>query len=201
MGATVSGPRYTYFAYGLRFESSFPLPELRPVPCSTPDITIGYGDVPSSLSNPTAHGVAWQAAPGQLLVSVDEVARYLILENREIRVQPLPGASTDDVRVFLLGSVLGALLQSRQMLVLHASVIATRRGAVLFMGPCGAGKSTLLGAFLTAGYTMLADDKAGLVLNQDGIPEAMSGCPVIRLTRHAVSELRYPTDGCRLAGS
>ena len=188
--------RYTYTAYGLHFESSFPLPELLPATHGKPDITICYADVPASLSQPSANGIAWQSAPGQMLLSVEEVARYLIVENREIRVHPLPGTTEVDVRIFLLGSVLGALLHARQMLVLHASVIQTERGAVAFMGRSGAGKSTLLGAFLQRGYAMLADDKAGIILDEEGAPQVMPGLPLIRLTEDAVKELRYPVHGC-----
>lgn len=193
--------RYTYTAYGLHFESSFPLPELLPATHGNPDITICYGEVPASLPQSSANGIAWQSAPGQMLLSVEAVARYLVVENREIRVHPLPGTREVDVRTFLLGSVLGALLHARQMLVLHASVIQTERGAVLFMGRSGAGKSTLLGAFLQRGYAMLADDKAGIILNEDGAPQAVPGFPLIRLSEDAVKELRYPVHGCQLQQS
>ena len=99
--------------------------------------------------------MAWQSAPGLLLLSVEEVARYLIVDNREMRIQRLPGSIESDVRIFLLGSVLGALLHARQMLVLHASAIQTEQGAVLFIGRSGAGKSTLLGALLLRGYPII----------------------------------------------
>jgi hypothetical protein len=130
-----------------------------------------------------------------MLLSVNEVARYLVLGNREIRIHPLPGSSEADIRTFLLGSVLGALLHTRQMLVLHASAIQTERGAVVFMGRSGAGKSTLLGAFLQSGYSMLADDKAGICLTGDGVVRAMPGLPLIRLTEAAAEKLRYPVQG------
>jgi hypothetical protein len=192
---------YTYTAYGLHFASSFPLPELRPARNDAPDITISYGEVPACLPLPSANGVAWQAGPGRMLLDVAEIARYLLVENREVRIQPLPGVAEKDVRIFLLGSVLGALLHARQMLVLHASVIQTERGAVLFLGRTGAGKSTLLGALLQRGYNMLADDKAVIALNEAGLPQALPGFPLLRLTAEAVKELQYPTQGAELRHS
>lgn len=189
--------RYSYTAYGLNIESSFPLPELRPAPHCVPDVTISYGDVPASLPQPSSNGIAWQSAPGQMLLSVTEVARYLVVSDSEIRVDPLPGTGEADVRTFLLGSVLGALLHSRQMLVLHASAIHTARGAVLFMGSSGVGKSTLLGAFLQRGYAMLADDKAGIVVDDCGVPLALPGFPLIRLAEDAVNKLQFPVNGSR----
>jgi hypothetical protein len=189
-----SNNRYTYTAYGLNFASALPLPELLPAVAESPDVTIGYGDVPVSLPDACENGVAWQSAPGQLLLSVVGVARYLLIENREIRIQPLPGSADVDVRTFLLGSVLGAMLHARRMLVLHASVIQTDAGAVLFMGRSGAGKSTLLGAFLQRGYLMMSDDKAGITLDERGVPYVMPGLPFIRLTHEAATALRYPVD-------
>lgn len=183
---------YTYTAYGLHFASAFPLPELRPATNGKADITVSYGEVPNTLPSPSANGVAWQSAPGQLLLSVEEVARYLILDNQKIIIQPLPGSREADVRIFLLGSVLGALLHARQMLVLHSSVIQTKHGAALFMGHSGAGKSTILGTFLQRGYSMLADDKAGIVVNKDSIAQVMPGLPFARLTKETVEELKLP---------
>jgi hypothetical protein len=183
---------YRYTAYGLRFDSSFPLPELTPAEKGQPDVVICYGEVPDSLPEPSANGIAWQSGSGQVLLSVSEVARYLIVANREIRIHPFPGSSETDIRTFLLGSVLGALLHSWKMLVLHASVIQTARGAVLFMGRSGAGKSTLLGAFLRRGYAMLTDDKAAIIRAEDGVPHALPGLPIIRLTEDAAELVRYP---------
>lgn len=185
---------YTYTAYGLNFASEFPLPELRPHQNGAPDVRIGYGDVPESLPFPSDNGIAWQAAPGKLLLTVKEVARYLIIENREVIVKPLPGSRAEDVRIFLLGSALAAVLHAQKMLVLHAGVIQTKSGAVLLMGNSGAGKSTLTAAFLKRGYAILADDKAGIALDENGVAQTLPGFPRIRLTKDAVEKLQFPTE-------
>ena len=75
-----------------------------------------------------------------------------------LRLNTAEGSLGSDIRVFLLGSCLGALLHQRGVLALHASAIETDQGAVLFMGDSGMGKSTTLQAFIKRGYKMLADD-------------------------------------------
>jgi hypothetical protein len=80
------------------------------------------------------------------------------------------------------------------MLVLHSSVINTPKGAVLMMGKSRAGKSTLLGTFLKRGYSMIADDKAGIVVNKNGIAEAMPAFPMTRLTKETVKKIHFPVD-------
>lgn len=184
---------YTYKAYGLNFASTFPLPELSERKNGAADISVSLGKVPNTLPFPSDNGIAWQSEPGKLLLNVSDVGNYLILGNHQIVIEPFPGSKEDDVRIFLLGSVLGALLHARKMLVLHSSVIQTKLGAVLFMGSSGAGKSTLLGAFLKRGYAMMADDKAGIVVNENGVAEVMPGFPYARLTKETVDELRIPT--------
>jgi hypothetical protein len=185
-----------YTAYGLHIASEFQLPELQSAPgTGSPDVTVRYGYVPASLPEVSANGIAWQSSEGQLLLNVHQVGRYLIVEDREIRVQPSPSTTDEDIRLFLLGSVLGALLHGRHILVLHASVIQTAKGAVLFMGRSGSGKSTLLGAFLQRGYKMLTDDKAGIVVDSNGAPVALPGMPFLRLTEDAVRKLGFPVDG------
>lgn len=183
---------YTYTAYGLTFSSTFPLPEFRPHTNGANDVNISYGKVPESLSSPSDNGIAWQTEPGKLLLTVKDVARYLVLGNQEVVIEPFPGSNEADIRVFLLGSVLGAVLHAHHMLVLHASVIQTKNGAALFMGNCGAGKSTLLGAFLKRGYAMLTDDKAGIVIDKNGTAQVLPGFPRVRLTKDAVKKLDFP---------
>ena len=183
---------YTYTAYGLHFASGFPLPELTAHANGKPDIIVNYGEVPETLPFASDNGLVWQSAPGKLLLTISDIGRYLIIENREIIIEPLPGIEEKDVRTFLLGSVLGALLHARQMLVLHSSVVRTKRGAVLFMGHSGAGKSTILGTFLQRGYGMIADDKAGIVVNNDGIVQVLPGLPFARLSRETVEEIAMP---------
>lgn len=185
---------YDYTAYGLNFSSTLPLPEFRKNDddAAAPDITIRYGEVPENLQSPSDYGIAWQAEEGKLLLTVERVARYLITGNDRVVVEPLPRSREPDVRAFLLGSVLGALLHGRQIFVLHASVVQTGGGAVLFMGNSGAGKSTLLGAFLKRGYAMLSDDKAGITLDDSGRIQVLTGFPRVRLTKNVVEKLRFP---------
>jgi hypothetical protein len=188
------GP-YRYLAYGLSLDSEIALPGLLAGPLGKPDVVIRYGEVPPSLPSPSALGVAWQDGPSRRLLSVVGVARYLIIDNREIVVEPEPNGRVEDIWVWLLGSILAALLYGRHILVLHASVVEYGDGAVLFAGRSGVGKSTLLAAMLMRGYSMLADDKTGIVVNENGGADVLPGFPLVRLTEEATDMLSYPLDG------
>jgi hypothetical protein len=189
---------YRYTVYGLCVESSLPLPELTPATGGVPDVTIGYARVPESLPFPSSHGIAWRSAPGRLLTSVDGVARYLISDGREIWIDRVPGCDDVDVRTFLLGSVLAAVLHGRRMVLLHASAIHTGRGVVVFMGHCGAGKSTLAAALSQRGHRLFADDRVRVMLDETGGASAVAGARVMRLTAASARELNVPGYGVAL---
>ncbi len=163
---------YNYSAYGLNIYSEIPLPELLPGTEAPPDITICCRDVPGILLGKTTKFGIWEARKGELLLKIDHIAHYLILDGREIRVEAAVGSTAEDIRVFLLGSAMAALLHQRRLLVLHASSIQTERGAVLFMGRSGSGKSTLSAALVQRGYPLLADDVSAVTLNVTTQPSA-----------------------------
>jgi hypothetical protein len=175
-------------------ETDFPCPELVPAE-GRPDVVIRVGPVPERLDQAAAGGVMYQTDGGRFILNVDGVGRYLVSGGREIRIQPAPGATWSDVRVFLFGSCLGALLHQRGLLALHASAIRTPIGGVLFCGPSGAGKSTILGALLQRGYSMLADDVTGLVVNESGGVSIVPGFPRTRLWEDAALKLGKDLDG------
>lgn len=153
------------------------------------DAIFRLGEVPAELPASKSGGARFQAAPGRLLAWMDGVARYLTTDGREIVVQPEPGATEGDLRTLLLCSPLGALLHQRGLLPLHASVIATPKGAVAFMGSSGRGKSTLAAHFGQRGFRILADDIAVISFDPMGRPEVAPGIPQLKLWPKSVAEL------------
>ncbi len=187
---------YNYQAYGLRFRSDMWLPELPEVESASEepvDVFLRLGRLSSDLK--LARGYGYQANPDEFLLNCPDIARYLVSNGNEIVIEPLHGSIDSDVRVFLLGSAFGALLHQRQLLVMHASVINTPRGAVLFSGPSGAGKSTLLGEMMRRGYRMMVDDVCGVVLDSHNLPMVVPGYPRTRLWADSAAKLDVSTVG------
>lgn len=176
--------------YGLTIAAWIPFPELETASADAPvDAIFRLGEVPASLVAPESSGATFQAAPRRLLVWIEGVARYLSVDGQEIVVQPEPGAIESDLRALLLCSPMGGLLHERGLLPLHASVIATPGGAVVFMGNSGRGKSTLAAHFRQRGFKVLADDIAVVTFDDGGRPLVQPGLPQFKLWPHSVAEL------------
>ena len=72
---------------------------------------------------------------------------------------------------------------------MHASAIATPRGAVIFMGSPGAGKSTMAASFRRRGFRVLADDISVIRFESDGLPWVTPGFPQFKLWPDALEKL------------
>ena len=99
-------------------------------------------------------------------------------DRRTIVFQPTPGADIDLARTDLLSRVLLLALDDRATLWLHGSAVATRGGAIGFLGASGVGKSTLALA-LTArgGASHICDDTLAI---------EMGGALLVRATDHTL---------------
>jgi hypothetical protein len=179
-----AGLAYRYAVFGLSISSPFPLPELEEAPVAWPaDVEIVLGEPPLA-SEERLDG--FFATPTGGLLDVLGIARYRIDAGRRITVEPYPTGSERHMRLYLLGSALGALLHQRRLLPLHANAMHLGGQAVAFMGKSGAGKSTMAAWFHDRGSPVLADDVCVVTLGDGGEPMAHPGIPRLRLWRDAL---------------
>ena len=144
-GAAVDRPMHDYTAYGLHIRSAVALPFAHwpGSAAEAPDVVIGFAKTPTALSAPVDRiGKLHprELAPGAFLLTVAGRVRFHVIDGREIRIEPL-GGGIHDVRAFLTGPVLAALLKQHGVAAFHASAVATKDGAILFLGKGGSGKS------------------------------------------------------------
>ncbi|WP_295393067.1 hypothetical protein [uncultured Thiodictyon sp.] len=183
-----------YTCYGLTFVSDLALPELLAAAASAarsePDVQIRLGQVPTEgLTDGRQRGPFLWVSPRALWLRVPRIARFLVSDGNLITIAPEPGVDEDSIRVFLLGSALGALLFQRGLLVLHGNAIRIGEQCMVCVGASGAGKSTLAAGFLRRGYEILGDD----VIAVDADCRALPGFPRIKLWQDTAQRLHIDT--------
>jgi hypothetical protein len=185
-----------YAVFGLQLSSEIDLPEL-PRGTGPAEVTIRAGAIPAPLVDPVVDSVLYQAAPGQLRLEVPNIATYLASAGTDVVVAAHPDAAPNEVRLFLYGSVLGAILQQRGILTIHASAVTDGERAILFAGPSGHGKSTLAACFLDAGYRLLSDDVVAIRSDPSRGAVAAAAYPEIKLWADALARLEIDAEGLR----
>jgi hypothetical protein len=120
--------------------------------------------------------------PGDLRFTAGGMVRFRITNGERITWQRLdPGAGPREIRTYLLGSAIAALLIQRGVLVLHGNALAREGKAIVCLGHSGAGKSTLAYALMRQGWQLLADDL--VAITPDG--HVLPGIPRIKLWQDA----------------
>lgn len=177
-----------HFAFGLTIDSQLELPELLPGTGSA-DVTVRFGDVPAELPDVQHRGICFQTASSRVLISLDGVASFDIRNGNEVVIDKAPDVADSTLRLFLLGYCLGTLLHQREMLVLHASVVARGESCIAFAGGSSLGKSTLAAELVNRGYDLVADEVCVIDASGGGAPVVMPGYPALLLWKNTLAKL------------
>ncbi|MEN3972769.1 hypothetical protein WJS89_08830 [Sphingomicrobium sp. XHP0235] len=177
-GKSHDGAGETCGAFGLRFASDLALPELR-------DAT-GAADARILLertAEPPPKDEMWWSidADATLMLSLDDL-RYTVASGERIEIIAGDDVPDHEIRVWLLGRAMSALLLQRGFLLVHANAVAFGAGeAAAVLGESGDGKSTLAAALLAAGVEPLCDDLLAIRFDDAGDAWVAPGVPRIKL--------------------
>jgi len=132
-----------------------------------------------------------QMTRGDLRLTVEGIGSFRIHHGEQISWHRASNSVCDqDLRTFLLGSAVGALLIQKGMLVLHGNALERDGQAIVCLGHSGAGKSTLAYALMHQGWRLLADDL--VAITPDG--QVLPGIPRIKLWHDAVKAFGLDPD-------
>lgn len=178
-----------YSVYGLNLESELRLPEL-----------VGGEGAADAFAR---FGRVEVGSEGAFVFEVAKVGRFCVRGGREIVVDADAGVGEAELRLYLLGTALGALLVQRGVLAMHGSAVEIGSGAIALVGPSGVGKSTLAGALRRLGDRRLISDdvcalrfgESGEVWVEPGYPQAKLWLDSLEALGLAASPLRRVREG------
>lgn len=183
-----------YTCYGLRLHSEIDLPELTELDAdgaASPDIQVVCGLVAGPATGATQLTDGLWRDEMSCGLAVTDVADYVAHEGAQIVVDAAPNAEPRAVRLFLLGTMMGAIMMQRGHLVLHGNAVRIGDSCVVVLGHSGTGKSTLAAEFLRRGFDVLTDD----VVPVDSQGRALTGHPHIKLWADALDGLGLQSAG------
>lgn len=188
-----------YKAFGMHVRSEIPLPELPQSGEQSEEMTISIEirDLTEVWNKAEGTNRYFKVVENKVLFHIPHTAIYCIQDGNKIIVSPLQHASEDKVRLYILGSCMGALLLQRSVLPLHGSALAINGKAYAIIGDSGAGKSTLATAFLHKGFQLLTDDVIPITLNQENIPIVSPAYPQQKLWQESLEAFGMEAGGYR----
>lgn len=191
--------KFVYKAFGFTVLSELTLPELSKLDPERHqiDIYIRLSDLSkkwSELSEPESSFVVKEQL---IMFQISNVAIFSIEDGKKIVVSPIGNTNEDLLRLYILGTCMGAVLLQRQILPLHGSAIAINGKAYAIVGDSGAGKSTLASAFLQKGYQLISDDVIPVTLSNENIPFVTPAYPQQKLWEESLSAFGLSSENLR----
>jgi energy-coupling factor transporter ATP-binding protein EcfA2 len=180
---------FTYIIFGLRIKSPLEIPELTSIITKQVDVNIIFGNNPSKLENVVTSGALFETAKEEFLLKLPHIGTYYVKNGNIVIIDANEGVSEDEIRLFLLGSVLGAILYQRGLTPLHGSAVDIENKALLIIGNSAAGKSTLAAVLNKTGFPLISDDLSAITKNETGRCVAIPGLPYIKLWKDSAELL------------
>ncbi len=178
---------FNYRVYGLNVQSEIECPEIPLSYDGIPDVKVKIGKVPDRLTDSLDYSDIFEARGDCILLKTNSIADVLVSNGNSIVIQPKEGARLKEIRLFLLGRVIGAVILQRELLPLHGSAIVLDGEAIIFCGDSGVGKSTIVRLLIDRGYPFLDDNISAISINQARVPIINPGYSQIKLWKDVLS--------------
>ncbi|UNK18755.1 aldolase [Paenibacillus sp. N3/727] len=188
-----------YKAFGHSIQSDIHLPELQQIdhPNETVDIVVRYADLTEKWLEHSDSSRTSVCTKTMVIFRIPDLAIFAAENGNTIYVSPEMGADENKMRLFVLGTCMGAILLQRKILPLHGSAVVINDKTYAFVGHSGHGKSTLASAFLQQGYQLVTDDVIAVTLDQRNIPYVTPAYPQQKLWQESLDVFGMDPDQFR----
>ncbi|AOZ92689.1 aldolase [Paenibacillus crassostreae] len=190
-----------YKAFGYSIQSDILLPELQqiynPESNINIDITIRYADLTEKWLELSVSTKKFVVTEDLIMFMIPNLAIFAVEGGTTITISSEKDANEDKLRLYVLGSCMGAILLQRKILPLHGSAVVIDHKAYAFIGDSGHGKSTLASAFIQRGFQLLTDDVIAVTLDQHNIPYVTPAYPQQKLWQESLDTFGMNSDQFR----
>lgn len=188
-----------YKAFGYSIQSDILLPELQQldIPPINIDISIRYADLSERWLELSMLPKKYVVTENLIMFWIPNLAVFAVEGGTIITISPEKDADEDKIRLYILGSCMGAILLQRKILPLHGSAVVIDNKAYAFIGESGHGKSTLASSFIQRGFQLLTDDVIAVTLGPDNIPYVTPAYPQQKLWQESLDTFGMNSDEFR----
>lgn len=182
-----------YHAFGLIIESDIPMEELLLTEDVVSDVEIKKGKVPEVLKQALVNTETFKVSKDEYLAFINGVGKFYVAKGKYILYEPSDKLNIETIKLYLLGSCMGAILYQRGILPLHGSCIRIVDRAVIITGASGAGKSTIAAALRQKNCLSLSDDVVAVNFI-DNVLWATPSYPGVKLWEDALARMNIDSD-------
>lgn len=177
-----------YTAFGHSIHSEVPLPEARHMTSQDHpiDIVVRYADLTEKWLTYAPPSSSFFCTEDLVMFKVPDLAIFAVENGTTISISPEGMADEDKLRLYVLGTCMGAILMQRRILPLHGSAIVINDKVYGFVGHSGHGKSTLASALLQQGYPLVTDDIIAVTLDHHSMPYVTPAYPQQKLWQESL---------------
>ena len=188
---------YYYTIWGLPIKSEFFFNEIvervfSQIKDTESLISISAGNVPHTIAQAKEIFKGIYATHCKMLAEIPEVGSFYVQNGEQIIIQQKSGVPEALLHLYILGLCMGAILQQRGILPLHASCLYADGDALMILGASGAGKSTTSSVLLNRGWRLMSDDITPVTTQSDGTVLAVSGYSTQKIWES--NDYRIPDD-------
>ncbi|MFD0047957.1 HPr kinase/phosphorylase [Actinomycetes bacterium NPDC127524] len=179
-----TAPKTVYKAFGLTVSSDIHLPELPLYKLDSdgePDVVIEEAQLYNLWCTYSEPGEDFVIKQNSIMFYLSGKGIFLIQDGKKIFFSPFEGSHEREIRLYLLGTCMGAILLQREIMPIHGSAIDIDGKAYAIVGDSGAGKSTTASALMKRGYRLLSDDVIPVTLNDNHQPIVTPSYPQQKL--------------------
>lgn len=181
--------KYYYTIYGLNIESEVELSELIKKDNRMPniDVSIYMGEELEDLI-----GKRWKYKNKQdISVSVNNIAKYTMINGNRININPCKGANISDIKSFLYGWIFSIISIQRGNIPLHGTSVVNNDECLIITGDSKSGKSTLASALINQKYKFLTDDISVIDFGLNNKISVNPGFPYQKIRKDILDKLDY----------